>query len=140
MCQTVLCCVCVFICVCMCVCVCMCARQIHTHMSLLSSHSEQNCQDLQRERHRHMSLLSSHSEQNCQDLKRERRRESLDIINLDITSALSTQTDHGRGGGEGGGCAWGVAADKAFALLSCANASVNGRHCLTFRTSFCNAR
>ena len=42
---------------------------------------------------------------------------------------------------EGGGeiCSWGVAADRALALLSCASASVNGRHCWTFRTSFCNA-
>ena len=78
MCQTVLCCVCVFICVCMCVCVCACARQIHTHMSALSIHFEQN----------------------CQDSKQERRRESL-LIWILHTSALSTQTNHGHGGGRG---------------------------------------
>ena len=80
MCQTVLCCVCVFICVCMCVCVCMCARQIHTHMSALSIHSKQS----------------------CQELKRERRRESL-LLWILHTSALSTQTDHGHGGKRVGG-------------------------------------
>ena len=39
----------------------------------------------------------------------------------------------------GGGVRFGgVAGDKVFALLTWASVSVNGRHCLTFLTSFCN--
>jgi len=81
MCQTFkpLCCECVFICVRMCVCVCVCARQIHTNMSALPIHSEQD----------------------YQELKRERRRDSL-LIWILHTSALSTQTNHEHAGGEGG--------------------------------------
>jgi len=52
MCQTVYVCVCVCISVYMCVCVCVCARQIHTHMSALPIHSEQNCEELKQEIHR----------------------------------------------------------------------------------------
>jgi len=44
-----------------------------------------------------MSALPMHSKQNCQELKRERRRESL-LIWILHESALSTDTDHGRGG------------------------------------------
>jgi len=59
MCQTVCVCVCVCICLFMCVCVCVCARQIHTHMSALLIHSEQNCQELKQERHRECSRVGS---------------------------------------------------------------------------------
>jgi len=45
------------ICVCMCVCMCVCARQIHSHMSALPIHSEQNWQELKRERRRESLLI-----------------------------------------------------------------------------------
>jgi len=49
-----------------------------------------------------MSALPIHSEQNCQELKRETRRAS-PLIRILHASPLSTQTDHWRGGGVGGG-------------------------------------
>ena len=45
---------------------------------------------------------------------------------------INRVTDDPRPAFEGGGGVrfWGVAADKAFALRSCASASLNGRHCI----------
>jgi len=95
--------------VCVCACVCVCVYDWRANVSnrallcVLVYICVYVCMRVRVcEANSHTHVRPIHSEQNCQELKRERHREILSIWILH-TSALSIQTDHGRRGGRGGG-------------------------------------